>query len=467
MKQIFKNILSHLCFWREIKDEAKSSLKYILPLVIAIGVPFIYPGLISLTYSNQSVVERKAVVLDQDNSALSRDLMLSIDATQGVDIVRRVNSVDDGIEAVMSREADAFIFFPDDFSSRIKHFEQGELKVYVYATNMMIYAAALTGITQTVLDKNVQIAVERLANPNGITGERAIETIDPIQYERQMLFAPTLAYASYISPILFLIVFHQMGLLVLGFGVGYRREHDEDFKKRKLYYIDYFWRYLFYLMFIIFGTFVVYGIITPFFGWPCDNPLEMMKLALFLVVCQMPLSILIASFCKDRYASFQYILGLSLFVFTLSGYVWPIYAMPDWAATVSDYLGIRPAASAMRKITYKNMMFADCPQEIYKLIRLSFIYFILSLVAVHRDLITRPIQWLWHRIRPEHPATPDASSPSDTPEPKVTPDTSGPADTPDTSSPSGTKATPDSPDTPIKAPMRLAPSAAVGAGLSA
>ena len=409
MKQIFKNILSHLCFWREMKDEARACFKYVLPLVIAIGVPFIYPGLISLTYSNQSVVERKAVVLDQDNSALSRDLMLSIDATQGVQITRRVNSMEDGVEAVMSREADVFLFFPDDFSSRIKRFEQGELKVYIYATNMMIYAAALTGISQTALDKNVQIAVERLANPAGITGERASAAMDPVRYERQMLYAPTLAYASYLSPILFVIVFHQMGLLVLGFGVGYRREHDEEFRKKKLYYIDYIWRYLYYLIYILIGTVVVYQLITPFFGWPCDHPWEMMKLVTLMVVCQMPLSILIATFCKDRYSSFQYILGLSLFVFTLSGYVWPLYAMPDWAVTVSNYLGIQPAASAMRKITYKGMMLADCPAEISKLIHLSFIYFVIALVAVHRDLVAIPFKKLWQRLRPAHPSdTPTA-----------------------------------------------------------
>lgn len=397
MKQIFKKILSHLCFWREMKDEAKHSFKYVLPLVIALGVPIIYPGLISLTYSNQSVVERTAVVFDQDNSALSRDLMFSIDATQGVDIIRRVNSMEDGVEAVMSREADVFIFFPEDFSSRIKHFEQGELKVYIYATNMMIYAAALGGISQTVLDKNVQIAVERLANPSGITGERAVDTMDPIQYDRHMPYSPTLAYASYISPLLFVIVFHQMGLLVLGFGIGYRREQDEAFRSRKLYYIDYFWRYLYYLLFIILGTFLVYKVITPFFGWPCDNPTEMMKLSTLMVICQMPLSIMLASFCNDRYSSFQYILGLSLFVFTLSGYVWPLYAMPNWAVTVSDYLGIQPAASAMRKITYKNMMLSDCPEEVAKLIHLSLIYFVISLVAVHRDLIALPFKKLCHK----------------------------------------------------------------------
>ena len=394
-----KGILSHFCFWREIGNEAKFSFVAFLPVFIAIFLPIIYPLLISLTYSNQSVVERNAVVMDLDNSALSRDLTLSMDATQGVHITRSVSSLEDGIQAVMSREADAFIFIPDDFSGRIKRFEQGNLKVYVYATNMMIYAAVMTGVQQTVLDKNVEIAVARIANPNGVTGERAIKTIDPIQYSRYILYAPTLAYASYICPILLTIVFHQMGLLILAFSIGYHREKDDAFKRRKLWYIEYFWRYLYYLPFILLGTFIVYYIICPLFGWPCDNPTEMMKLMILLVVCQMPLAIIIASFCKDRFTSFQFILGLSLFFFTLSGYVWPKYSMPLWIQSIVDYLAIEPMASAMRKIAFKNSVLMDCHQEIHKLVRLHLLYLAVAIVVVHRDLLVWPFQKIYRSIR--------------------------------------------------------------------
>lgn len=391
---MMKKIGSHLCFWREIKDEAKFSLIAVLPLFIAIFLPIAYPVLISLTYSNQSVVERKAVVLDLDNSAFSRDLTLSIDASQGVHITRSVDSLEDGIHAVMSREADAFIFFPEEFSSRIKRFEQGNLKAYVYATNMMIYAAVMTGIQQTVLDKNVEIAVERLAHPNGIVGERATKTMDPIRYEKQVLYAPTLAYASYLCPILFVIVFHQMGLLLLAFSVGFHREHDLTFANRKLWFIDYFWRYLYYAAFTLLGTYFVYAILTPLFGWPCQNTLEMMKLIMLMTTVNMPLAIALASFCHDRYTSFQIILGTSLFFFTVSGYVWPLYNIPEWVQNIMDYLAIEPAASAMRRISFKGATLADCPDECAKLVRLFITYFVIALVCVHRDVFALPFKKL-------------------------------------------------------------------------
>lgn len=397
MKKFLMTILSHLCFWKEFGNEARYSLGAKLPLVIALFLPVAYPTLISLTYSNQTVVERPIVILDQDNSAYSRDLIVSLDATEGAIIKKTVTTIEDGVQEIMSHGADAFVFIPEDFSSRIKHFKQGHLKVYMYATNMMTYASAMTAIQMTVLDKNVQLSVENIANPKGLVRDKAYHVMDPLQNEKNILYAPTLAYASYICPILFVLVFHQMGLLILGFSIGYHREQDEQFRTRKLWYIDYFWRYLYYICFIILGMFVVYKGIVPIFGWPCLNPDEMMKLVLFMVVCQMPLSILLASVCKDRFTSFQYVLGLSLFFFTISGYVWPQTNMPAWCAYLSDILGINPAASAMRKITYKGAMFSDCTSEIVHLIELSKVYFIIALIFVHRDLPVRLIKYLYHR----------------------------------------------------------------------
>ena len=114
MKAILRDILSHFFFWRTIWDEIKFSVTKVFPLFLVLAIPIIYPLVMSLTYSNQSVVERTAVVLDLDNSEYSRDLVLSIDATQGVTITQTVDNIEDGIHAIMTRQADSFLFIPED-----------------------------------------------------------------------------------------------------------------------------------------------------------------------------------------------------------------------------------------------------------------------------------------------------------------------------------------------------------------
>lgn len=393
--------VEHFCFWRSFGDEAKFATIAFIPLFISIVLPIAYPLFMSLTYANQSVVERTAVVLDADNSAHSRDMMLSIDATQGLSIKRRVDTLEEGIQAVMSREADAFVFFPDDFSAKIKRLERGDMKVYVYATNMMIYAATLTALQETVLHKNVEIAVEQIANPKGVTGDKAYNTIDPIQYDKHILFSPTLAYSTYITPILFCLVFHQMGLLILGFSVGFHRERDKSFAQKNLWLVDYFWRYLFYALFIGLGTAFVYVYLCPLFAWHRgDTPIEIMKLILVMVACNFPLAAALASFCRTRYTAFQLVLGTTLIFFTLSGYVWPHYAMPLWIQPVTQFLAIDPVAQGIIKIAFKGAAFADCNREVAHLIRLFALYTALALVVIHRRQIARPFTRAWHKIRP-------------------------------------------------------------------
>ena len=79
--------------------------------------------------------------------------------------------------------------------------------------------------------------------------------------------------------------------------------------------------------------------------------------------------------------------------------MWPVFAMPEKLLPALDFLGIEPAASAMRKITFKGADFVDCPREIKKLLTLNLIYLAIALVVVHRDLPFRPFKALWAKHR--------------------------------------------------------------------
>ena len=71
----------------------------------------------------------------------------------------------------------------------------------VLGVGMMTYASVLTAIQTTVLEKNVQIAVERIANPKGLVGEKAYNTLDPLKFDKRVLYSPSLSYAEYICPV--------------------------------------------------------------------------------------------------------------------------------------------------------------------------------------------------------------------------------------------------------------------------
>ena len=384
--------LSHFNFFKHFWEETKFAFKARYPLVFILIIPFVYPLLISLTYANQSVVERHVVILDEDNSELSRAFTLNVDATQGAQVIRMVHTAEEGVQAVVSREADAFIHLPEDFSVRFKRFEQANAKSYVYATNMMIYASVMTAIQETVLAMNHDLALARVTTPKGIIGERAESIVDPIHYDKAMLFSPTLAYSSFICPVLFLIVVQQMMLIVPGLSIGFRRETDPEFRKRHLWLADYFPHFIFFAIWAIVGVLFIYAFLCPTFGWPMAGLKEMIILAMTICLLHFPISAILMSVAKDKYTTFQLVLALSVPCFMISGYVWPQYSMPGWVASMSDWFLINPIGQALRKVIYKGQTIQDLGVEYQHILRIFVAYCIAALVIVHRGILYRTVK---------------------------------------------------------------------------
>ncbi len=418
--KVLKYFFDHLNIFGSLWAETKFAVKAFYPIFLIIVIPLIYPSLMSVVYSNQSVVERKVVILDQDNSALSRAFLMNLDATQGAFIKNSVSTVDEGIEAVMSRDADAFMIISEDFSKRIKRIEQGSIKAYVYATNMMIYASVMTAAQETVLSMNTEIALERITSPNGITGDRAMAIVDPVRYDKTILHAPTLAYASFLCPILFLLVIQQMSLIVPGFSIGYRREKDPEFAKKHLWLLDYFGHFIFFLPFVALAAVFIYGVLCPMFGWPSAPFSQMLFLSLLVSVANFPIAAILMSVARDKYTTFQLVLALSVPCFMISGYVWPLYSMPGWVASVSDWFVINPVGFAMRKIVFKGMSISDIGPELNHILRIFIAYTIAAIIIVHRGIFIRNFRRLRDYLKTRKNAksqddSDDAEQPSEVP----------------------------------------------------
>lgn len=384
--------LSHFQFFKHFREEAKFAFQARYPLMFILVIPFVYPTLISLTYANQSVVERHVVVLDEDNSDLSRALIMNVDATQGAQVIHHVFSPQEGAQAVLSREADAFVHIPEDFSIRFKRVEQANVKAYVYATNMMIYASVMTAIQETVLGMNHDLALDRVTTPRGIRGLRAQSVVDPIHYDKAVLFSPTLAYASFICPLLFLLVIQQMMLIIPGLSIGLRREKDEAFSSRHLWLIDYLPHFLFFALLSMVGMVFIYAILCPAFGWPMANFGDMFLLSTTICLLHFPISAILMSVARDRYTTFQLVLALSVPCFMISGYIWPQYSMPGWTASMGDWFIINPVSRCLRKMVYKGQSIQDMGAEYAQMFQIFAAYCIAAILIIHRGLAGRMVR---------------------------------------------------------------------------
>lgn len=333
-------------------DELKHIARNRSILLVLLGIPIVYPVLVSWLYARNSAVERPAVLVDHDGSALSRRLALSLDATQDIAIAGRVDDLDRGFEMVRQREAEMLVFIPPDFSSRIKSSRQAQVKVWVNSANILTYGAALGATRATVAVLNEELGRD-FFHRQGLTTSLADRRIMPIRTDTRLLFYPTGAYGEFLITGAFLIVFQQLILISLPFSVGLRRELAPVSTGQRFPFARLAGRMgahsLLHLLAIAFMVLVV----TPSFGWGITSTASVLSLFLVFGLAMLPLSMIAASLVRDRTTGFQVLMFLSTPVFMMSGFTWPFDQMPRTVQLLASAFPATPALLAMRTLAVK------------------------------------------------------------------------------------------------------------------
>ena len=96
---------------------------------------FYYP----IPYDNEEVREAPAVVIDQDHSKMSRALMRKLDATDSINIVANVATMDEAEHMLRNREIYGIFWIPFNFEQDVLSGRSGALSYYGDASYVMIY----------------------------------------------------------------------------------------------------------------------------------------------------------------------------------------------------------------------------------------------------------------------------------------------------------------------------------------
>ena len=130
----------------------------------------IYPVLYALIYNPEVVRNEAVVVVDDNRTAMSRDLICRMDATQEVAIVGYAANMQEAQEAMHSKACYGILYVPRDFSQSVTRGEHGHVSLYCDMSVMMRYKAmfsALTNVTQTMGNERLTAIVEPVLNTSG------------------------------------------------------------------------------------------------------------------------------------------------------------------------------------------------------------------------------------------------------------------------------------------------------------
>ena len=130
----------------------------------------VYPVLYSIIYNPEVVRNEPVVVVDDNRTAMSRELVRRMDATQEVAIIGYAANMQEAQEAMHRKDCYGILRVPRDFGQSVTRGEQGHVLLYCDMSVMMRYKAmftALTNVTQAMGGERLAAKVEPVLNMSG------------------------------------------------------------------------------------------------------------------------------------------------------------------------------------------------------------------------------------------------------------------------------------------------------------
>jgi len=311
---------------------------------VLLSIPVLYPLIVSSLYYQDTAIERPTLVVDLDNSAMSRSITRDLDGTMGLRVDRRLASLEEGREQLLRGQTEMLVVLPADLSTRVKRGESVSLDASINAANILTYGVAFPAISSVVAAWNERLSREFLMKRMGPSaGNRSW----PLRVDTSFLYHPTLSYGRFLVLGIMLLVLQQLMLIGLSFSVGFQRELGL-LRRGPGWTVALWARWLAQTGFYLAALGFIAWVVLPGFGWVQAPPWRVAVVMVLFLVAMGPWTILLASFARDRYSSFQTLMFLSVPMLMMSGFLWPFDMMPQYVRALASVFPATPALQALR-----------------------------------------------------------------------------------------------------------------------
>lgn len=327
-------------------------------------VPFAYPILYSFIYNNETVHEVKAIVVDDSNSALSREFKRKVDATADVKVVGYATDMEEAKEAMRRKEAYGIIYIPRDFSKKINTQQQTQVSVFSDMSSLLFYKAMILSATEVSLDMGADI---RVAETGGGSQEQDAATRQTVENEWVPLYNPQNGFASFLVPAILVLIIQQTLILGIATIVGTHNDkkrftiasHTAEGKSVHPLKLTIGKAFCYASLYMLISVWVL-RVIPYLFKFPqIGDPLTIAAFLMPFLLAATFFAMTLSYFCSQRE------FGMMLFVFTsvlfifISGISWPWTAIPEPVKAIAYIIPSTPGIHGFIKINTMGATLTD------------------------------------------------------------------------------------------------------------
>jgi ABC-2 type transport system permease protein len=289
-------------------------------------------------YHQRVVTQLPVVVLDLDNSAVSRKLALFLSASREVRVSRRpVSSVGEA-EALLQRgEAVALVVIPHDLAANLKRGRRGQVLVAVDMSNVLTSKNAAKAIDKAIgtLGAGVQITTLRKL---GTSAREAMGRTVPITVADNFNFNPTTNYVVYLAPAVVFFFLH-IYVLILAASLFLRRATIAERLGGAAAQL---------LVGMALGALLLYALLPAAGIVPRSSPIILLTLLLALVALDLLLAAAVNALIPRPQLAMQAIVLIGMLSLMLSGLTWPTDLFPWSLQRLAALIPFTPFGSGLR-----------------------------------------------------------------------------------------------------------------------
>lgn len=318
-------------------------------------LPFVYPILYSLVYNPELVRDVALVVVDNDMSPQSRELIRKIDATQEAWVIGNAANLQEARRAMDGHDCYGILEIPEGFGKKIGSLEQANAVLYCEMSLLLRYKALLVAATNVMMDMGAEITTARIDEIAPLAETIAPDDLMPIS--NVSLGNIRGGFDSFIMPGIVVLILHQCLILAASMAGGAKRENPSligyhAINQHRSVAMSMLGQMLCYMTIMFVPTIFIYHYVPIIFKFPmAGNPFEMLAFLLPMVIAALGIGFIIQGFVGQRESVFIFWVVTSVGFLFLSGLTWPRFAMPGFWKALSD---IVPATWGMEGFIRMN-----------------------------------------------------------------------------------------------------------------
>jgi ABC-2 type transport system permease protein len=349
-----------------------------LSLLFAGGIiySFFYP----LPYSHESVRQVPVAVIDQDHSALSRQITRYAMAHPSIRVVRVTPDLREAQDLLWRNEIVGTLYLPAGLHSKVLSGRAAEVEVSGNGAYLMLNKATLNGLAEVVATVSAGIEVKRLAANSPSTVQSAAQR-QPIAVNAVPLFNVREGYGAYIVPGVATLIIQQTLLMAITMMFG-------TWRQRRAFPLgpdlgSYCGMLLAFASVAALNCSYYFGFVFWWQDYPRGgNPGGLAMFVLLFSLTVSAFGMLLGTLFRTRERGTQLLIATSMPILFVAGLTWPDMALP----TVLQYARwLIPSTAGIQGFVALNQLGAS----LYEVRRETFALLALLLAS----LVVGAIRW--------------------------------------------------------------------------